>query len=516
MGQDSGLDVLLINPGGRDIIYQELGTELTAVEPPLWCGLIATYVRNRNYSVRILDAEAEGLGPETTAARVNLIRPRLIGMIVFGHQPSASTQMMAIARECCREIKALNPDQQIIIVGGHVSALPERTLQEESVDYACIGEGPITIANLLAVLKAGQSNWHDIPGLVYRGTNGEIICNPRAPNITDLDKELPRSAWDLLPMEKYRAHNWQCFGDLSKRKPYASIYTSLGCPYKCTFCCINAPFGTNGYRMRNPKMVVDEMEFLYRSHGVKTFKIIDEMFVLNYRHVSGICNDLIARGFAHELNIWAYARVDTVKPEMLDMLRKAGIRWLALGIESGSKHVRDGALKALKSDDIINIVRAIQRADINVIGNYIFGLPDDDLHTMQETLDLALELNCEFSNFYSAMAYPGSPLYTLAVQKGWDLPENWSGYSQHSFDCKPLPTEKVGAADVLEFRDKAFHAFFSSPRYLNMVAERFGAETLEHIKSMSTHKLRRKLLTNGENSFGLNSASGEWFANRRG
>src|SRR5262249_10161523 len=162
---------------------------------------------------------------------------------------------------------------------------------------------------------------------------------------------------------------------------------------------------------------------LYRVYGVKTIKIIDEMFVLNDRHVAAICQLLAQKPYALELNIWAYARVDTVKPERLALLRSAGIRWLAIGIESGSQHVRDGAEKSFGQQEIVDIIRQIKDAGINVIGNYIFGLPDDDLKSMGETLDLAIELNCEFANFYSAMAYPGSHLYTLAVEKGWRLPE---------------------------------------------------------------------------------------------
>ena len=179
---------------------------------------------------------------------------------------------------------------------------------------------------------------------------------------------------------------------------------------------------------------------------MKTFKIIDEMFVLNDRHVREICQRLAAKPYASELNIWAYARVDTVKPEMLGMLRKAGIRWLALRIESGSEHVRDGADKSFSQDHIRKIVRRIQKAGINVIRNYIFGLPDDNLATIRETLDLALELNCEFANFYSAMAYPGSPLYTQAVKAGLPLPTSWAGYSQHSYDCRPLAADQLPRA----------------------------------------------------------------------
>jgi len=486
------LDLLLINPGGRDLIYQDLGAELSAIEPPLWCRLIAGHIMDRGYSVQIVDSEAENKGPKSVAKDVCALKPRLVGMVVFGHQPSASTQQMAGATPTLQAIKELAPEQKVIIVGGHVSALPERTLSEEAVDFACNGEGPVTIHQLLQALDGGEGI-EKVEGLVWR-EDGKVRQNPSPALISDLDADLHGDVWHLLPMPIYRAHNWQCFGDLASRRPYASIYTTLGCPYKCTFCCINAPFGTNRYRMRKPGRVVAEVDFLYNTYGVKTFKIIDEMFVLNDRHVSGICEGLAAKPYAQELNFWAYARVDTVRPERLALLRAAGIRWLALGIESGSAHVRDGAEKSLDHDDIVEIVKSIQNEGISVIGNFIFGLPDDDLDTMQQTLDLAKDLNCEFANFYSAMAYPGSPLYRMAVQNGWELPERWSGFSQHSYDCKPLPTEKVSAAEVLRFRDNAFHQYFDNPAYLNMVAEKFGRETRLHISDMTRTRLRRQIL----------------------
>ncbi len=246
--------------------------------------------------------------------------------------------------------------------------------------------------------------------------------------------------------------------------------------------------------MRAPEKVVAEIELLYTRYGVKTFKIIDEMFVLNDRHVKAICELLASKPFAPELNIWAYARVDTVKPGMLPMLRRAGIKWLALGIESGSSLVRDGAQKSFDQADIVEIVREIQRADINVLGNFIFGLPDEDRRSMRDTLDLANELNCEFANFYSAMAYPGSPLYEQASKEGWPLPQSWNGYSQHSYDCLPLPTAALTAAEVLRFRDEAFIEYFSRREYRDTVAEKFGAETLKHTEHMLGQRLRRKLL----------------------
>ena len=177
----------------------------------------------------------------------------------------------------------------------------------------------------------------------------------------------------------------------------------------------------------------------------------------------------------------------------------AGFRWLALGIESGSKHVRDGVEKGrFGSIDIVKTVKDIQSAGINVIGNYIFGLPDDTHASMQETLDLALETNCEFANFYCAMAYPGSKLYTMAIENGWALPDSWIGYSQHSYEALPLRTEALTSAEVLKFRDEAFHTYFTNPRYLDMVRKKFGEEVVVHLRDMTMIKLKRKLLSQPE------------------
>lgn len=492
------LDLMIIHVGAAHGIYGELGNSLVAIEPPLWPRLIAGYIRDRGYSVKIIDAEALCMEPDAVAVECALARPRLIAIAVFGHQPSASTQQMTGAGETARRIKYRWPESKIMMLGGHVSALPERTMREEVIDFACVGEGPVTIMELLRLNNAFTNNsafaLKTIPGLVWHGDEygSKIEINKSAP-LLDVN-ELYGDVWDLLPMHFYKSHNWQCFGDLSKRQPYASIYTSLGCPYQCSFCCINAPFESHRYRMRDPDLVVREVENLIDIYGVKTFKIIDEMFVLNERHYTAIARGLTELNTKDDLNIWAYARVDTVKSNTLRLLREAGVKWLALGIESGSKYVRDGSNKRLKNDDIEKVVRDIQAADINVIGNYIFGLPDDDLNSMQETLDLALHLNTEFANFYSAMAYPGSPLYNEAIKKGWRLPETWRGFSQHNDDCRPLDTQYLHGARVLKFRDEAFTTYFRNPAYQEMVLKKYGPETLAHVRQMTKYQLKRKLV----------------------
>jgi radical SAM superfamily enzyme YgiQ (UPF0313 family) len=493
----ASVDVVLVNPGSREAVYQALGSDFSAIEPPSLAGLFATYLRNKGLTVDIVDAPAHSLSPAGVADFICANhQPTLVVMVVYGFQPSASTQNMSAAGETCRAIKAINPNCRIMMTGTHPAALPERTLREETIDFVCDREGPETILLTVRALKDGTPSVAGIPSLWYRVAD-VIMSNPPGVLLEDLDVEMPGVAWDLLPMDKYRAHNWHCFEHIHERQPYASMHTSLGCPYKCTFCCINAPFGGSSYRMWSPESVIKEIDILVNKYGVKNIKFVDEMFVLNRNHVIGICDRIIERGY--DLNIWAYARVDTVKDEFLDKLTRAGFRWLALGIESGSKHVRDGVEKGrFGSVEIVRTVKNIQAAGINVIGNYIFGLPDDTRESMQETLDLAVETNCEFANFYCAMAYPGSKLYSMAIENGWALPDTWIGYSQHSYETLPLRTETLTSAEVLKFRDEAFQKYFTNPRYLDMVRKKFGEDVVAHLSEMTKIKLNRKLLPESE------------------
>jgi radical SAM superfamily enzyme YgiQ (UPF0313 family) len=225
-------------------------------------------------------------------------------------------------------------------------------------------------------------------------------------------------------------------------------------------------------------------------YGVTNIKFADEMFVLNKRHVTRICELLIERNY--DLNIWAYARVDSVKDGMEELLRRAGIRWLCFGIESGSARVRNDVLKSFEQDQIGRTIGRVRDAGISVIANYIFGLPEDDHETMQATLDLAMELNCESTNFYCTMAYPGSVLYRNALAEGWPIPDSWTAYSQHAKDSLPLPTRYLPAHEVLAFRDRAFHSYFNRREYLDMLTVKFRAETTRHVQEMAGKKLERQ------------------------
>ena len=287
-----------------------------------------------------------------------------------------------------------------------------------------------------------------------------------------MDIDLPGYAWDLLPfkdkpLDLYRAPMWHAEYDFKKRSPYASIQTSLGCVFKCNFCMINIVNRNNtdevgvasdfsSMRFWSPEFIIKEFDKLI-SMGVRTIRIVDEMFLLNPKYYLPLCKELAKRNKDDSLRIWSYSRIDTVKRhEILKLVRSAGIKWLALGIESGEKSVRLEVDKGKFEDvDVKKVINKVHEAGINVMANYIYGLPGDTKETIEKTFKLSLELCTAGWNTYGAMALPGSFLYKDALEKGIKLPENYEGYSFHSYETLPLPTEKLSAKEIITLRDEA-------------------------------------------------------------
>jgi len=493
------LDLLLINPSDKKKMYGELSKEYSAVEPPLWIGLLASFIRERNFSVKIIDMEALNLSFDKVLKKIKKEKPLLVGIGVLGANPSASsTPKMDATKRIVKFLKDSVSNLKVFLFGIHPSSLPHRTLEEEKVDFICRGEPFYTVLELLKVLKNKEEeklkieNLKNIQGLWFK-ENGKIQENGWGKLIENLDV-LPFVSWDLLPMEKYRAHNWHCFGRLNKRSPYGVIYTSLGCPYDCFYCNIHFLYdGKPKIRFRSIKKAVEEIGYLVENYNIENIKILDELFFLDKNRVEEFCDLIIEKKY--NLNMWAYARIDTIDKKLLKKIKKAGINWLCFGIESADERVRKDVAKGdfsyKKIKDIIDIVH---KEDIYIVANFIFGLPEDNLETMQKTLRLAVELNCEYTNFYTAMAYPGSKLYEYAINNNIPLPSSWIGYSQFSYETFPLPTKYLTNREVLKFRDEAFLKYHSSPKYLKMIEKKFGVYTVEHIKKMVKYKIKRRLL----------------------
>src|SRR3990167_521261 len=480
------LDILFVHPNSASSSYQGLASDYSAIEPPIWASMLTNHCRKKGFKADILDAEALQLTDMDIAYTVSSYKTKYVCFVVYGQQPSASTQNMEGAVLAASAIKRIY-DTKIIFVGGHVSALPTETLQKhDCIDICCTNEGVNSLISILSCEELLR-----IKGLAFRYNDG--IYQTESGDLVSLDSFVGQ-AWHLLPMNQYRTALWHSLPNKGERQPFASLYTSLGCPFSCGFCMINSPFGGSSFRYWEPSVIIEEFGYLARK-GIKNIKIADEMFVLREAHYLELCKLIIEMGY--DFNIWCYAWVDTVKERHLETLKKAGVNYLALGIESANTAVKDNIAKTQKVDPRL-IVSQIQNAGINVAANYIFGLPKDTMETMQETLDLAISLNTEMANFYCAMAYPGSKLYKQALDNGWELPSSYDGYSQHSYNCQPLPTEFVSARDVLAFRDKAWHTYHTNPLFLQMIESKFGKMARENIEKSTKIKIKRRLLDGGD------------------
>lgn len=295
--------------------------------------------------------------------------------------------------------------------------------------------------------------------------------------------------YDRLPLDKYRAHNWHTWG--RKNKNYGVVFTSISCPFECSFCCVK-DFYRNKYQKRSPNAVINDFLYLYNEHQISNFKIMDEIFAMDNKHVKEICEQL--KSIGDQLNIWAYARIDTITPELLIYLRKAGVKWLGFGIETGSEDIRKKILKGkFGNGKIKTVVKMTQDAGISVAANYMFGFREDDAITMMDTLNFAKELNTEYANFYCTVAYPGSKLYDEMKRKGVYVPKDSGEYAQLSYDFHPLSTKHLTSAEVLQFRDNAFGSYFTDPKYLRMMKGKFGIKAVKEIKTMTNIPISRGL-----------------------
>ena len=506
------MDCLFINPNSSQKAYQDLSKVYSAIEPPTWSLLLAESCRSKGFGVGIFDSDAERLNLKESVSRVKDINPRLVLFVVYGQNPNSGTTSMIGALELANALKDNDFKGLIGFVGSHTSALPLEVLSFNSVDIVLLNEGVYALHNLL---KSNLStDLSHIKGIGYkkRGPANFPIPTLNEPekivSQEMMDQDLPGYAWDLLPFNKkpldlYRAHFWHADFDHQKRTPFAAIYTSLGCNFACDFCMINivnrinngediSAADSKGMRFWSPEWVNREMKKLAEM-SVETLRISDEMFFLNRKFYEPILENIINENYS--FNMWTYSRVDTVRKDYLELFKKAGVNWLALGVEAGNQNVRQEVSKgSFKEVNIREICNTVQNNDIKIISNYIFGFPEDNIDTMNETLNLALELNTEMANMYPCQALPGSPMYFTAKKNKWKLPGTFEGYAFLSYESEPLPTKFLSSSEVLKFRDEAWNKYFTNPEYLNLIENRFGITERKNIEEMSKIKLKRKIL----------------------
>lgn len=446
--------VLLITPNTKTTNYGLTSTEYSAFQPNIYMNLLEScYNHIKKIPCESIHMEGDRYSILDVLKHIERTLPDEVGIISSGSNPSASTMTMVGAIELCRAIKGTFPKQKIFLWGGHPTVMPERTKIETGCDRVIVGD--------------------------------DFGVDPAT---------IPMVDWKRINPKKYRAHNWHCFGDdINNRSPYAVIWTTLGCPYQCEFCCINNVFEKRVYKMREMKDVIAEIDYLVKEFGVKHLKIMDELFVSkNHARINEFCDALIERNYG--LNMWCFARTDTVTPELLAKLKRAGVNWVAFGFETVSQKIITDMRKHSKVDEYRKVIGWVKDAGMNIIADFIAGFWEDDFESLQETYDFMCEQNFEFINLYPLFAYPGTPLYEKYKAKGAITEaSSWEEYSLYGYHCKPAPTKHLTSAQVLQWRDDKYIEYYRRPQYLHMIHDKFGRQTYEHVEGMAKQHLERRI-----------------------
>ena len=176
------LDILFIHSNGAKKIYQELSKDHSAIEPPIWAAMLTNHCLSRGFDADLIDCEAERLSTSESADRILKYDARVYCFVVYGQQPSASTQNMVGAVDTAEKLKELNPEAKVLFVGGHISALPRDVLRKhECVDIICQNEGVYAISNLLGLKNLNdKEELAKIDGIGFMAEGEPFLTKPQS------------------------------------------------------------------------------------------------------------------------------------------------------------------------------------------------------------------------------------------------------------------------------------------------------------------------------------------------
>lgn len=426
------------------------------VAPPLGLAQLAACLEHADIPVEILDANAleigwEGLGPAITQAA-----PDLIGITVYTPYVPEVSRAVRVAREAA-------PEAVIVLGGPHVTFTAEETLDMmPQVDVVACGEGDQILVDLARALGNG-GGLESVTGISFR-RDGRVVQTPPAP-LVDVTR-LPVPAWHLLPMERYY---WRELGG-----PFATILTSRGCPFTCTFCSEWA-FWRGGWRPYDAEMVVEQLDILVNRYGRRNIWFGDDCFNVDRDHVAAICEGILRRGIDVQ---WFYqGRADLLVKykDLLPLTYRAGNRMVQIGIEASSDEQRDELKKQLGSGTIKDAVDLLRQYDIFCQGMMIVGVPSDSPSSFEDKVAFVKWLDVGFPVFTMYTLFPGTEAYDEAVSQGWiELPADYGKYDMaHAL----MGTREMTRRQVWLYTGWAFASFYLHP--LRLVRGVFSRNTLK-------------------------------------
>jgi anaerobic magnesium-protoporphyrin IX monomethyl ester cyclase len=407
---------------------------------PLGLGYLSAVLERGNYQVTVIDCQAQKLSLAQFRNELAKTQADIIGVTSTTLTYNSALKVAKIAKEVW-------PNCLTAIGGPHVTFWDDKALQEAPyLDVVVRGEGEATMLELAGRVEAGQS-FVDLAGTTCR-KGKEIVKNADRPYIEDLDT-LPFPAHHLWHFENLRK-----YGTI----PYP-IMTSRGCIYWCNFCTAVRMFGRR-YRMRSPKNVVDEIEFLRKNYNAEQFTFYDDAFTVNQARTAEICDEIERRGLRIKWD--CETRVDMVSKELLVKMKQAGCIAVWFGVESGSQQVVNAMAKGFSLNQIRRAFKWTKEAGLMTVAGVILGFPGETKETAWETIRFVQELNPNDVGFYIATPYPGTPMYDEVKAKGWLRITDFNKYDTAT-PVFEIPT--LSMQELVQIREQAFQKFYLSPRY---------------------------------------------------
>ena len=427
------------------------------VFPPIVLASVAA-VLEKKHVVSIIDAPTEGwknlVEMDETKYRVGLSAQAIAGRV---RQWNPNVVILEIpfsgwsktAFEVVKAVKAINKNILVVLMGQHPSARPEACLSEAGADFVVIGEPENTVSELMDTLESKNQDFSKINGLGYK-KNGQTVLTSKRDFIIDLDS-LPFPARHLLPMNLYyeAVKENPLRGEISK--PWTIVTTTRGCPYSCVFCTVCILWGRT-WRARSPKNVVDEIEHLIKTYGLKQIDFYDENMTLDKKRMTDICDLIVERDLHIEWFTPNGIRADTLDETLLRKMKKAGCKKIRVAPESGVQRVVNEIIgKNLDLKTVEQAVVLCKKVGIKVGCFFVIGLIGETKKDIEETINFAAKLRrlgADSLIFSIAMPLYGTAFYEQAKQSGF-LREGFCDYALAA--TEPLvETPQFTAADLQE------------------------------------------------------------------
>lgn len=434
------MKVLFVNPPQTASKYKFMGV----IAPPLGIAYMAGVLQENNIDVEILDASAEDMDFKDVEKELLKRKPDLVAL-------TALTPTIGRALETAQVVKETLPDSIVVMGGYHPTFNFIETLEDENVDIVIRGEGEYIMLNLVQALE-NQSSLHDVKGIVFEDKNSkEIVVNPEAPLIQDLD-ELPFPALNLLPMKKYRL--------LDMDTHMTTMITTRGCPMQCSFCSSAAMHGRK-IRERSVENIVDEIEHLKTDYNIDTIAFMDDTFTLKKRKVMAICDEILKRNI--KIMWGCTSRVDTLDEEVLKKMKESGCITIFIGVESSDQQQLDRMCKNTTITKIENAFKIARKLKIRTIASVALGMPGDTKEIMNKTIKFVHKLKPNYAIYSLATPYPGTKFYKESFEKNLIKIKDWSKYT---LITPILETVDCSLKDMRKIQAKAFMKFYLRPHYI--------------------------------------------------